>query len=125
MMTIVAGFAMLSDAGAGSLLIMVLPFAVGFLCALVGLALVALPMTLWLRKRGAESRQAYLTGGMVAGGAITLAFMLWLADGEPFAAFFLGAFGAFTGGATGQFWWRYAREKEVHSGLDTITEVFG
>ncbi len=119
------GIALLAEGGVGSLFLVFLPFLVGLFGAIVGLLLCLLPLTIWLQKRQNENRRVYLTSGLIAGGVSTCLIMLWMTDGDPFAILFFGAFGVFTGGATGHFWWRYARETEVDSGLDRIVETFG
>ena len=112
------------DAGAG-LLVMILPMLIAFPAALIALAIFGLPLSLWLQKRGAESRSVYLSAGAIAGGVMP-AIILW---------FWLGAFGlvvlivgaavgVVTGSMTGMFWWRYARAPLVEGGTADWAEVF-
>ncbi len=125
LITMAVGVSLLSDGIGGGLFFMFMPFLIGFAAAGIGLVLVGLPVTLWLKKRGKESRRAYLSGGLIGGGVVALG-MSALLFGEIWGATaFFAAFGALTGGATGHFWWRYARQAEVEADFEQIAEVFG
>ena len=126
--TLIVGIGVIGDspsADAGwAVLLIFLPFLTGFFCSAVGLALVAVPMMLWLRGQGEESRRAYLSGGLIAGTLVSTAVCWWLFDGFFMAVLVVAAFGALTGGATGHFWWRYARREEVEGMTAGWAEVF-
>ena len=122
--TLVVGAMLLGEDFLGAVLVMAMPFLIGLVAA-AGLVLVGLPMTVWLKRRGEESRRAYVSGGLIGGGIVAFAVSWGLFGGSFFGAVFIAAFGAFTGGATGHFWWRYARREEAEQGLDEIAEVFG
>ena len=123
--TLVVGAMLLGEDFLGAVLVMAMPFLIGLVAAAAGLVLVGLPMTVWLKRRGEESRRAYVSGGLIGGGIVAFAVSWGLFGGSFFGAVFIAAFGAFTGGATGHFWWRYARREEAEQGLDEIAEVFG
>jgi predicted membrane-bound mannosyltransferase len=104
---------------------MVLPFGVGLIGAIIGMLVFGWPLTWWLKRSRLESNRAYVSAGLIGGCLSTLLISL-----VSFGMFFLEAtliftaFGAFTGGATGHFWWRYARKHEVEAGTETLIEVF-
>lgn len=105
-------------------LLMLYPFLIGLVCALAGLVVFGLPLTLWLRRKERESRNAYLSGGLIGGAAIAFAIPWIMLGGEAVLALLVAFFGALTGGATGHFWWRYARQEEVEHNLSPLVEVF-
>lgn len=123
--TFIIGVQALGDDPAGAAMIMFMPFMIGLGCAVGGLILIGLPTTYWLKRRGEETRGAYLSTGLIGGGLITLVIIGWFMNGGWGFALFFAIFGAATGGTTGHFWWRYAREQAVDDRLDEIAEVFG
>ncbi|QFT78748.1 hypothetical protein [Erythrobacter sp. THAF29] len=122
--TLVVGVTALREGLGEALFIMLLPFLVGFGCALGGLVIVGLPLTLWLKRKAQESRSAYLSGGLIGGGVVTMVVTWAILGGDPYFGLFIAFFGALTGGATGHFWWRYARQEEVEHNLTPLVEVF-
>lgn len=122
--TFIFGIGILAQGAGAAILVMFLPFLVGLACAATGLAVVGLPVTLWLKRRGEESRSAYLSGGLIAGAIVSIAICWWLFDGELGGVLFFSVFGALTGGATGNYWWRFARKDEVEGGAQDWGKVF-
>ncbi len=125
LVTMAVGVSLLSDGIGGGLFFMFMPILIGFAAAGIGLVLVGLPMTFWLKKRGEESRRAYLSVGLIGGGLVAFGISALLFGEVWGATAFFAAFGALTGGATGHFWWRYARQAEVEADFNQIAEVFG
>ncbi|GMN03073.1 hypothetical protein MTsPCn3_18040 [Erythrobacter sp. MTPC3] len=103
----------------------IMPFAVGLVIAGAGLLLIGIPTTAWLKRRRAERGSTYFWGGFLSGGLVTFAITYALFDGLWQAALLVAAFGSVTGGATGFFWWRYARRQAVETASEQIAEVFG
>ena len=124
LIALVIGVAALGEDFFVAVLIIFLPFLIGLVCAATGLVVVGLPITAWLKRRGEESRGAYLSGGLIGGAVVTLACCLLIFGGVFSAAILLAVFGALTGGATGHYWWRFARKEEVEGGTADLVEVF-
>lgn len=102
---------------------------VEFVIALVALGVFGLPVTLLLRHLGKESRNAYLTAGLIGGGAIPLVlfgawYLLLLGSLDLWAGLIYAVPGALTGGATAWFWWKYARKDAEFEEIEPVLEVF-
>ena len=115
---------LMSEDPAGAMLVMTMPFMIGFAAALAGIVVIALPLTLWLQRSRGESARAYLTGGMIGGAVSAFLVALVLFEGELSGGVFMAIFGALTGSATGHFWWRYMRRDAVENDPNLLTEVF-
>lgn len=75
------------------------------LCSVV----VGLPVTALLKSRGRESAEAYIIIGAVAGLAIPFLFLVAGRYSDP-SGYWVCLVGSFSGGVTGQTWWRYGRK---------------
>ncbi|GEM_PF-1645202 len=127
LVTLFTGLGMITSGGEsvfGGLLVILLPFLIGAAGGAAGLVLVGLPLTWWLRRKRAESNRAYTLTGAVTGGGLPFLYT-FVALQFGLAAFVVGFFGLLTGGATGHFWWRFARRPVVETGEEQMAEVFG
>lgn len=123
---LVGGVAIAYDEPESAAMLIVAPFLAGFVAAAIGLIIVGLPMTAWLFYRREESRRAYLVGGLIAG--LVPGLFLGMVWGgfyfELAVSALVAVFGALTGGATGHFWWRYARRDIAESWRADDAEIF-
>lgn len=124
---LIGGLTMLSNGGesvSSGLLVILLPFLIGAAGAAIGLVVIGLPLTWWLRRRRSESAAAYTLVGALAGGGLPALWGLALTQLGIFSIV-LGFFGMLTGTATGYFWWRFARKPVVEGAGEEVAEVFG
>ena len=102
----------------------VLPFGVGWLVSGIGLVVLGWPLTTLLHRRGRESWRAYFLAGLLAGTFASFG-AAWTVMGEFLeASLVIAGFGALTGGATGHFWWVYARKARARAYAPALVEVF-
>jgi hypothetical protein len=95
---------------AGMLWIAVLPMVVAVPIVLGSSILIGLPLTAVLRRRGRESRIAYIASGAAAGYIIPPAILFLMSAQDGYWIAFLGAIG---GAVTGRTWWISARDPDV------------
>jgi hypothetical protein len=88
----------------------VLPLLVATPIVLVSSILIGLPLTVVLRRRGSESRFAYIASGGAAGFIIPPVILFLMSAPSGYWIAILGAVG---GGVTGRTWWASARDPEV------------
>ncbi len=123
LITFVAGISLMSEDVFAGLLVIFLPFLIGFGSAGLGLLVFGLPLTNVLRQRGKESRNAYVVGGVFAGLIPPLLFALVVGEFD-FSLTIVFAFGALTGALTGHYWWRFARKPLVESDTTDLIAQF-
>lgn len=85
-------------------------FAISFVLVLAAAIFVLLPYSLLLRRRQAESKNAYVWFGSLAGILLTVAvFTLWSFP----TGYVLAIPGYFAGSVTSHVWWEGIREQET------------
>ena len=85
----------------------VLPFVVALIFAVVGMIAVGIPARRYLRARGSENGMGYVMVGTLTGLIVPL--ILWLSGIMEQGAEFLPLFGAIGGAAVGWTWWQSTR----------------
>jgi hypothetical protein len=95
---------------AGMLWVAVLPLLVATPTVLVSSILIGLPLTVVLRRRGSESRFAYIASGGAAGFIIPPVILFLMSAPSGYWIAILGAVG---GGVTGRTWWASAHDPDV------------
>lgn len=91
-----------NDGLLGTLYIAFLPLLVALTFVAPCMVVIGLPATIILRRMKAESKDAYITVGAIAGFLIPI---LALVHAAPVAALLLAILGAFSGGVTARTWW--------------------
>ena len=89
----------------------VLPFVVALIFAVVAMTAVGIPARQYLRARGSENGMGYVVVGVLTGLVVPL--VLWLSGVMEDGAEFLPLFGAIGGAVTGWTWWRSAHPVAV------------
>ncbi len=115
----VVGVGTLREDFLGGLLVITLPFLIGFFCAGLGLIVFGLPLTGFLKARRMESQNNYRLGGLFAGLTPPLLFGLAV-GGLWFSLAIVFAFGAITG----HYWWRFARMQVVENDTGDLVAQF-
>lgn len=120
--TVIVGIGMMANGSEEGLLVAFIPFMITLACASVGFVVVVLPLTSLLKRRQAESGNAYsLYSGLLGGGLPLLASF---AIAQSMSGVFLGLFGLMTGASVGHFWWRWGRQPVVETTDADTAAVF-
>ncbi|MFT4253961.1 MAG: hypothetical protein QM608_15935 [Caulobacter sp.] len=94
-----------------ALFVATLPLLISFACVLAGGLVIGLPTSLILKRRGAETVEAYSGLGALFGAVLPL--VLALAAGGSGGAVAFSGLGVLGGGTAGYVWWRSGRPKVV------------
>lgn len=119
---LIIGFALMRDGGAGWSMVFVLaPILVALATTAIAMLVFGLPVTLFLKRKRRETRDAYMAAGLFGG--LVCGILVWIVW-DVMSGLVLGAFAMISGLVTANTWWVHGRKREVEQGEEQLRNVF-